>query len=96
MRLIDADALKKKAQMRGHVFKNAMVTSYHMCVSTHDIDDAPTVDAEPVTRCQDCSCKKAVQIGRVMAWRCPYSTVDVDLDGFCHRGVKMDEDLGRS
>ncbi len=49
-----------------------------------------------IVLCKDCSCKKAVQIGRVMAWRCPYSTVDVDLNGFCHRGVKMNEDLGRS
>ena len=48
MRLIDAGALKKKAQMRGHVSKKTMVTDYHMCVSTHDIDNAPTVDAEPV------------------------------------------------
>ena len=48
MRLIDAGALKKKAQMRGHVLKKSMVTEYHMCVSTHDIDEAPTVDAEPV------------------------------------------------
>ena len=48
MRLIDAGALKKKAQMRGHVLKKSMVTVYHMCVSTHDIDEAPTVDAEPV------------------------------------------------
>lgn len=48
MRLIDADALKKKAQMRGHVLEKSMVTAYHMCVSTHDIDEAPTVDAEPV------------------------------------------------
>ena len=48
MRLIDADALKKKAQMRGHVLEKSMVTAYHMCVSTHDINEAPTVDAEPV------------------------------------------------
>lgn len=47
MRLIDADALKKKARMNGHCLR-PMVTGYHMCVSTHDIDDAPTVDAEPV------------------------------------------------
>lgn len=48
MRLIDAGALKKKAQMRGHVLEKSMVTAYRMCVSTHDIDEAPTVDAEPV------------------------------------------------
>lgn len=45
-----------------------------------------------VVHCRDCACKKAVSIGRVMVWRCPHSTVDVDLDGYCHRGVKMSED----
>lgn len=44
---------------------------------------------QEVVHCKDCSCKKAVQIGRVMSWRCPYSTVDIDLDGFCHRGLRM-------
>ena len=56
-------------------------------------DDGAIMDRfKIVVHCKDCSCKKAVQIGRVMAWRCPYSTVDVDLNGFCHRGVKMSED----
>lgn len=48
--------------------------------------------ANSYVRCKDCACKKAVPIGRVMVWRCPYSTVDVELDGYCHRGVKMSED----
>lgn len=45
----------------------------------------------PVVLCKDCACKKAVSIGRVMVWRCPFSTVDVELDGFCHRGRKMND-----
>lgn len=47
---------------------------------------------EFITRCQDCVVKKPMTIGRMTVWRCPYSTVDVDLDGYCHRGVKMSED----
>ena len=47
MRLIDADALKKKAEMRGRCLR-PMVTAYNMCVSTHDIDEVPTIEAEPV------------------------------------------------
>lgn len=57
---------------------------------------APRVSFREVVLCKDCTCKKAVSIGRVMVWRCPYSTVDVELDGYCHRGVKRNEDLGRS
>ena len=62
----------------------------------HMIQNAPAEAVELVVHCQDCTCKKAVSIGRVMVWRCPYSTVDVDLDGYCHRGVKRNEGLGRS
>jgi hypothetical protein len=47
MRLIDADALKKKATMRANCI-SPMVTEYRMCVITRDIDDAPTIEAEPV------------------------------------------------
>jgi hypothetical protein len=47
MRLIDADALKKKATMRANCIR-PMVTEYRMCVITRDIDDAQTIEAEPV------------------------------------------------
>lgn len=62
MRLIDADALKKKATMMGKCLR-PMVTAFSMSVSTHDIDDAPTVDAVPVVRCKDCKYS--------MLWRKP-------------------------
>ena len=47
MRLIDADALKKKADMRGRCLR-PLVTAFQMCVTVHDIDDAPTIDAVPM------------------------------------------------
>lgn len=47
MRLIDANALKKKAAMHGYSVR-PLVTAYHMCVSVYDIDNAPTVEAEQV------------------------------------------------
>ena len=46
-RLIDANELKKKAEMRGHCIRT-MVTNYHQCVTVRDIDNAPTVDAVEV------------------------------------------------
>ena len=46
-RLIEANALIKKAEMRGHCIR-PLVTAFHMCVSVHDIDEAPTVDAVEV------------------------------------------------
>lgn len=47
MRLIDADKL--------NIYD--VSPAYGMCVmgaTQEDIDDAPTVDAEPVIRCKDC------------------------------------------
>lgn len=41
MRLIDADPLLKGRQD-------------HTYISTHEIWNAPTVDAEPIVRCKDC------------------------------------------
>lgn len=45
---------------------------------------------EQIVHCEYCILKKAVPHKDGMIWRCPYSTVDVDLNGFCHRGVRMD------
>lgn len=53
MRLIDADALIKRAAMRGHCLR-PLVTAYHMCVDVKDIEKALTIDAVEVVRCKDC------------------------------------------
>lgn len=45
MRLIDADALKEKAKMRGHCLR-PMITAYNLCVDTNAIDNAPTIAPE--------------------------------------------------
>ena len=44
-----------------------------------------------VIRCKECACKKAVQHKDGMVWRCPHRTGDVQLLGFCEKGVKKDE-----
>ena len=48
MRLIDADALKRRAITVRFFGKDIMM------VSTSEIDDAPTIDAVQVVRCKDC------------------------------------------
>ena len=48
MRLIDADALKRRAITVRFFGKDIMM------VSTAEIDDAPTIDAVSVVRCKDC------------------------------------------
>ena len=48
MRLIDADALKRRAITVRFFGKDIMM------VPTAEIDDAPTIDAVEVVRCKDC------------------------------------------
>lgn len=43
----------------------------------------PTIDAVEVVRCEGCAHSKR----EGNALRCPYSTVDLDPNGYCHRGV---------
>lgn len=70
MRLIDADALIRKAVEKFYT------TNYFLHISTM-IDNAPTIDAEPVVRCKDCK------------WwdECD----ELDENGYCHHG-EMDRD----
>ncbi len=62
MRLIDADALKRRAITVRFFGKDIMM------VPTAEIDDAPTIDAVAVVRCKDCryanECHKSVQYTR--------------------------------
>lgn len=46
-RLIDADALKAKAKLRGHVDKDGKIR-FRKCVTLEDIDNAPIVEVKPV------------------------------------------------
>ena len=46
------------------------------------IAKAPSVDAVEVVRCEKCAHKR--EENGVL--RCPYSTVDLDPNGYCHRG----------
>ncbi len=49
-----------------------------------------------LVHCKDCACVRAVHMGNKFVYRCPMSTVDVEPDGYCNRGVRRNEDLGRS
>lgn len=93
-RLIDADAFQRK------LLKLEAEPDYRhpdedwcvgVCMAESILEEMPTVDAEPVIRCKDCACMKVVRIGGATAFRCPYSTVDVEPEGYCHRGVKRTE-----
>lgn len=96
MRLIDADALRNvfdamHAIQGGSHFDHLVLLG----IKKH-IEDAPTIDAEPVVRCKDCKHRgdpkecymcftevEDIEGGRM------YKFTDMTRsDGFCHKGEK--------
>ena len=82
MRLIDADALII------HIVKKYGLTEIIL-----DIDEAPTIDAEPVVRCKDCKymTEHYDTDGNAPYWTCSEWDSGTDYDGYCHYGERMDE-----
>ena len=87
MRLIDADALKKRAvKVIGIDFRS------FKAVSTGDINHAPTIDAVPVVRCKGCKHYKEIN-GKSARMACfvhlltPHPMLP---DDFCSRGERKD------
>lgn len=72
MRLIDADALNARLSHDGTPY-------FTVC----DIDNAPTIDAEPVTRCANCH--NAITIDCVLY--CTHWRMNTFDDGYCHAGL---------
>lgn len=91
MRLIDADALKKKADMRGRCLR-PLVTAFQMCVTVHDIDDAPTIDAVPVVRCKDCLYWQSGE-NECEKWEyCAIHNIDIGPHSFCSYGERKEDE----
>lgn len=53
MRLIDADELRKEIDKQAYPHSDSTANDIYFSV-LHLLADAPTVDAEPVVRCEDC------------------------------------------
>ena len=82
MRLIDADALKEKANDADY-----MPTWKWLSIS--DLYAAPTIDAVPVVRCKDCThwgMHKSLNV----PW-CFEMHIDKSEDGFCDIGERSEE-----
>lgn len=97
MRLIDADELLKKAYKSDWEWHDRLHTEKQKVVDVEDIDEAPTIEAEPVRHGHWIHCPEEDE----NAWRCSECTGGWLLpDGetpeannmrFCHRcGARMD------
>lgn len=77
MRLIDADALMELAR-----------NNVNRTVDCNDIARFPTIDAVPVVRCRECKHHRNQLDDRFVI--CRRWRKIMEVDGFCHKGAKMD------
>ena len=61
---------------------------YAYGVAAEEVLNAPTVDAVPVVRCKDCKHARPLSYEGYVA--CILWSRASNLDGFCHKGAKMD------
>lgn len=81
MRLIDAEVL---------ILETLFNPNHVSYISRQDVQNAPTVDAEPVTRCKDCRWYDAGH-NEVDAWqRCRVLKIETHDDFFCANGERAD------
>lgn len=87
MRLIDADALKRRAITVRFFGKDIMM------VPTAEIDDAPTIDAVEVVRCKECRYFKKI-VERSDSGLCYRDLVASAWkeNGYCSRGERREDD----
>lgn len=61
------------------------------CATVDDLMNAPTIDAVPVVRCEDCKYfHKSLAFIRGGVW-CDHHGIDIDEDDFCSYGEKRDD-----
>ena len=86
MRLVDADALMEKEYSR---LKEGEVL--HRIPPSH-VDAAPTIDAVPVVRCQDCRYYPTAKVNEKGFLICPASGMEITETDYCSYGSRMDKE----
>ena len=93
MRLIDADELRKNVLELPNC-PNGYSDTYDKSMILALIDEAPTVDAVPVTRCKDCRWYKTNYLWNGKEYRVcviePYEPTR-KADDFCNRAERKEE-----
>lgn len=96
MKLIDADRLEDVLVNDG--FRYCGINEYHdgiargFLLAIDDVQEAPTIDAEPVVKCKDCkyNCVTSYNHGVQDEPRCKFTSYKLSLNDYCSRGAKMD------
>lgn len=87
MRLIDADALKKKLFVFDVEFHDGHYQKYYV-YKEKDVDDAPTIDAVPVVRCKDCKHRQEDTIFHKLYC----DGREVVADGYCFKAERRSDE----
>ena len=102
MRLIDADAiidgLQKEIEFAKLNKDRGLTAGFR--ISVRRLKNAPTIDAVPVVRCEDCKYRCTYKCPMYHTETClddldgfdDYNVDRTDADGFCHLGARMDGD----
>ena len=88
MRLIDADALRNVFDAMHAIQGGSHVDHLVLLGIKKHIEDAPTIDAEPVVRCKEC--KERCPESATSVQHCTLSGIQTEDDDFCSYGEKMD------
>lgn len=97
MRLIDADALIEAIENERTYLINRGLNGMEDAIVHHIlplIDNAPTIDAEPVVRCKECMYFKKWTIDftgdTIELNSCSYNNHGMNEDGYCSRGKRRE------
>ena len=90
MRLIDADALPRQTQIyefNGKRMENEIVNA-------KSIDNAPTIDAEPVVRCRDCKRSDwyTGANGKHLYYCMEHGSIGHNENDYCSYGERRDDE----
>lgn len=91
MRLIDADEIHNLVRnSKNYMWSSPISTDRKVTVSTDDIqfgvDKIPTIDAEPVVHCKDCSRRDKNDRNWCDFFMCAISVET----GFCYKGLRKE------
>lgn len=89
MRLIDANKLRLSYWVSPT--STVSTAGQYYFYSQDEVDNAPTIDAEPVVRCKDCKYVIPYESGGFNCLSCPNVDRDVDENWFCAYGESRTE-----
>ena len=91
MRLIDSDDLLKTPNVRKvDEFDETGESISYLAVPVETINNAPTIEAEPIVRCKNCMFSRVYRSGQMYCCLHENYTFFTKPHDYCSHGAKMD------